>query len=83
LESNVTRKEYFKKLSKILKLKYNKADNHFDLLNSEVNLKNAYNNAKKLYKNNLDKPSCAEKAPCTTVFKFIEELEEYLGVSLC
>lgn len=83
LESNVTRQEYFKKLGKRLNIKYNKADNHFDLLNSEVNLKNAYNNAKKLYKNNLDKPSYADKAPCTTIFKFIEDLEEYLGISLC
>lgn len=83
LESNVTRNEYFKKLSKILKIKYNKADNHFDLLNSELNLKTAYNNAKKLYKNNLDKPSYADKAPCTTVFTFIDELEEYLDIKLC
>lgn len=83
LESNVNRGEYFKKLGKILNMKYNKADNHFDLLNSEVNLKNAYNNARKLYEDNIAKPSCAEKAPCTTVFMFIDELEEYLGISLC
>ena len=42
-----------------------------------------YNNAKKLYENNLAKPSCAEKAPCTTVFMIIEELQKYLDISLC
>lgn len=31
----------------VLNIKYNKADNHFDLLNSEVNLKNAYNEVRK------------------------------------
>lgn len=83
LESNITRQKYFEKLGEILKMKYDKADNHFDLLDSETNLKNACRNAKILHKNSQDISSYADKAPCTTVFMFIEELEKYLEVSLC
>ncbi len=38
LESNITRDEYYKRLSDIFGAKYNKSDDHFAMLNTEVNL---------------------------------------------
>ena len=83
LESNLTRDEYYQKLSEIFDTKYKKSDNHFAMLNTEVNLKNAMINSKQLFDNSKGKNSPADRAPCTTVFQLIEEIEEYIGMKLC
>lgn len=83
LSSNITRNVYFKKLSKILGHEYQKSENHFDMLNTELNLKTAIQNANRLYCELQHISSYADRAPCTTVFKFIEEIEEYIGMKLC
>lgn len=80
LQSNITRQEYFKKLGELLNCTYEKNDNHFEMLNSEENLRKAVHNAKQLYKEFQNEPSYANKAPCTTVFELILELENYLGI---
>lgn len=82
LSSNVSRSIYFKKLSEIFGSNYEKNENHFDLLKSELNLKTAMRNASKLYCDFQHTNSFADKAPCTTVFRLIEEIEEYIGVKL-
>ena len=82
LSSNVTRNIYFEKLENILKCEYKKSDNHFAMLNTEVNLKRAIQNANKLYCESKHITSYADRAPCTTVFKFVEEIEKYIGVKL-
>ncbi len=79
LESNITREEYFSKLSEIFGTKYKKSDDHFALLNTEVNLKNAMRNAKQLYCKTENIKSCANRAPSTTVFQMVEEIEDYIG----
>lgn len=82
LDTNIPRDKYFEKLSDIFGTKYEKSDNHFDMLNTEENLKKAVKNAKKLYCQFEDEPSFAKRAPCTTVFTLIEELEDHLGIKI-
>lgn len=82
LSSNVTRNIYYKKLSKILGHEYQKSENHFAMLSTEANLKTAIQNANTLYCESQHISSYADRAPCTTVFKLIEEIEEYIGVKL-
>lgn len=83
LSSNITRQEYFKKLEAKLDRKYLKNDNHFDMLDSKNRLKIAVRNAKKLYEDSKNVRSYADRAPCTTVFKFIDEIELYIGKKIC
>lgn len=80
-DSNITRAEYFSKLGHILGCSYQKNDDHFNMLDSEKNLKNATKNAKKLFANSENCTSFANKSPCTTVFFLIEEIEAYLGIN--
>lgn len=83
LESNITRDEYYKRLSDIFGAKYNKSDDHFAMLNTEVNLKNAMRNSKLLFCRSESINSPADRAPCTTVFQLVEEIENYIGMKLC
>jgi len=83
LSSNIPRDNYFKKLGEIFGCGYKKSDNHFKMLKTEQNLKNAIQYANKLYCQTQHIKSYADRAPCTTVFKFIEEIEEYIGKKLC
>lgn len=83
LDSNVSRQEYFKKLETYFDCAYKKADTDiFNKLNSEVNIKKAVKNAKKLYQGYPVKTSYAKMAPCTMMFKLIEIIEEYLKIKL-
>lgn len=82
LHTNIIRDRYYEKLSGKFGVKYKKSDNHFDMLNTEKNLKTAIKNAKTLYCQFEDEPSFAKRAPCTTVFILIEEIENYLGIKL-
>jgi hypothetical protein len=80
--SDVHRTEYFDKLSKIFNKNYKKSDYIFNMLNSDKNLKTAVNNAKRLYCETQNISSYSNRVPCTTVFKLIKEIEEYLGIKL-
>lgn len=83
IQSSLTRKKYFEKLSQKLGKKYTKNDNHFELLNSKINIQNAYKNAKKLYEcNNMGSKTYAEQNPSTTIYKIIDEIEESLDIKL-
>jgi hypothetical protein len=82
LVSNVTRQEYFDKLGQIFKCSYDKTANHFEMLDSENNLKTAVKNAKKLFDKTNNFDSFADKSPCTTVFILIEKIESTLGIKL-
>lgn len=52
------------------------------MINTEVNLKRAIQNANKLYCESQHITSYADRAPCTTVFMLIEEIEKYTGIKL-
>ena len=79
LDTGITRKQYFEKLSKILNVKYEKNQDHFGLLNTDDNLSKAYKNAKRLADKSQIEKSYANRKPCTMVYKLIDELEEYIG----
>ena len=79
LDTGITRKQYFEKLSKILNVKYEKNQDHFGLLNTGDNLSKAYKNAKRLAEKSQIEKSYANRKPCTMVYKLIDELEEYIG----
>lgn len=82
LESNIPRYDYFNKLSEKFQKKYDKTEDHFGMLDIENNLKIAMQNARRLYINSQTITSFADRAPCTTVFKFIEVIEEYIGFTI-
>lgn len=82
MDTNIIRDKYFEILSEKFCVKYKKSDNHFDMLNTEKNLKTAVKNAKNLYCQFEDMLSFAQRAPCTTVFILVEDLENYLGIKL-
>lgn len=81
-DSDIIREDYFDKLGKILGSTYKKNNDHFEMLHSEQNLQTAVRNAEKLYKKFQNEGSFAKMAPCTTVFKLIKELENYMGIKL-
>ena len=76
--SNISRKEYFKKLTLLMGEDYTKNDNHFDLLGQLSKVKIALKNSKKLYEKYNKKETPSKKAPCTTMFKLFDEIEYYL-----
>lgn len=77
LQSDVTREEYYLKLSECLKEKYKKNDSEIfgKILLKNGNIKQAIENAKKLVDNSL---SPSKNAPATTVFKFFDFYSKYL-----
>lgn len=84
LDSDTGRKMYYEKLSSKFNCNYedNKAEDYFDLLDSDNNLIVAYSNAIKLYDYFLNEKSFAKKCPCTMMFKLIDELNAYFEVNL-
>lgn len=81
-QSNIHRTKYFAKLGQIFGCKYEKADSHFKMLDSEKRLKNAWKNAKRLYATHEETLTPSEKAPCTTLFKLIDEISIYTGIEI-
>ena len=77
LNSPISRQQYFEKLSKVINKKYQKNQKDFSFLEIEKNLVIAYRNSKKLYNYFSNEKSNANKKPCTTMFKLIDELNEY------
>lgn len=76
--SNISRKEYFKKLTLLMEKDYEKNNNHFDLLGQLSKVEIALKNSRKLY-NKYDKSETpSKKVPCTTIFKIFDEIECYL-----
>lgn len=78
-QSNVSRNEYFKKLTSLLGYDYEKNNNHFDLLGKLSKLEIAIRNSRKLYDKYDKKESPSRKSPCTTIFKLFDEIEIYLN----
>ncbi len=80
--SNCSRKDYIKKLNKILSEKYEKNGRIFDLLGQLTNVQTALKNSKKLFDSYKKEQTPSKKAPCTTIFRLFDEIEEYLGFKL-
>ena len=80
--SNISRKEYFKKLTLLMGKDYEKNNNHFDLLGQLSKVEIAFKNSRKLYERYDKNETPSKKAPCTTMFRLIEEIECYLGKTL-
>jgi len=79
--TDLTRDEYFEKLSEIIstkskkKQKYNKEDpNNFELLMEYGSLKNAIRNAERLLQESIGEKSYANKKPATNVVEIVNEL---------
>ena len=76
LSSNISRSDYIKKLEKILKIKYQKNDDHFQLIGGLSNIEKAIENSKKLYNRYSKNDSPSNMSPCTTIFRLLDELDE-------
>lgn len=81
-QSDSGRDLYFEKLSQLLKMKYDKADNVFDKIHNEKNITLAYNYAKKLMDKHKCETSPAKKVPCTQMPDLIDLLEEKLKINI-
>jgi hypothetical protein len=82
LDSNISRTEYFKKLSKALGGNYDKTGNIFEKLDNDKNIKFAIENAKKLFAEKECITSFADRSPCTTMFLLINEIEDYFNITI-
>lgn len=87
LESNITRTQYFDKLSNIFKksygFKYTKSINNiFELIYTPDNFKRAMKNAEKLYDKSCNEKSPSKRCPCTNVHQFVEEMQREMGIKL-
>lgn len=77
LQSDISRNDYFKKLSSYVGQKYNKNSNNFELLGGLSNINKAFKNSKKMY-NSFKSNNPSKMSPCTTIFKLFEKIEEYM-----
>ena len=80
--SNISRKEYFKKLTFSMGVDYEKNNNHFDLLGQLSRVEIALKNSRTLYDQYDKNDTPSKKAPCTTMFRLFEEIECYLDKSI-
>ncbi len=80
--SNISRENYYKKLSDIMGGKYKKNDNHFEKLGGLSKVLTTINNSKKLYENYKKDMTPSKKTPCTTMFRLFDEIECYFGCSI-
>ncbi len=81
MNNDIYRTQYFRKLGERFGCSYEKAADHYSMLGGLENIRKAYENSKKLYNDyiNTGIRIPAKMAPCTTVFRFIDELEAYMG----
>lgn len=82
LDAAITRKDYCDKLSQRLKIKYSKNGDNFFLLGNLDRIPLAYRYAKKLEQSLHCGKRPAEQKPCTTVYKIIDEIEEYMEIKI-
>lgn len=82
LDTAITRKEYFEKISKKFKKEYKKNDDIFLLLGQFNRIPKAYKYSKTLDENSNYKAQFADKKPCTMIYKIIDEIEEYTGMKI-
>ena len=76
IKSAISRKDYNKKLSKLLHKKYKKnAKDMYNLLKNKQEI--AIKNAKKLENNYSNMMKIYDRNPSTTVYKLVERLNEY------
>lgn len=79
LQSKIKRSQYMSKLSKLLNKEYVKNDNHFFNIDSINKIKTAYKNAVKLVNLHVNEKSYSNKKPCTTIYKLIDEINDYVN----
>ena len=82
LDTAISRKEYFKKLSKCLGIEYKKNDDNFSLLGGLSKISTAYKYSLKLNQQFDNSVHPADRKPCTMVYKLIDEIEEYMGMKI-
>lgn len=82
LDTAISRKEYFKKLSKCLGIEYKKNDDNFSLLGGLSKISTAYKYSLKLNQQFDNSVQPADRKPCTMVYKLIDEIEEYMGMKI-
>lgn len=82
LDTAITRKEYFEKISKKFKKEYKKNDDIFLLLGQFNRIPKAYKYSKTLDENSNYKVKFADRKPCTMIYKIIDEIEEYTGMKI-
>lgn len=80
--SNNGREAYFSRLSNLLNIKYDKADDVFSLIHSPEKLKNAMCFSKKLNDASYSKKTASERVPCTQMFRVIDEINNRLNIDL-
>jgi len=76
------RQSYFDRLSKLLKVKYDKAEDIFSIITTDKRLKQAIQYSRKLDCEFTCEKSPSKKVPCTQMFKLIEEIEKRLRIKL-
>lgn len=76
------RQSYYDKLTELLGIKYDKADDIFELIHSPENIKKAMMFAKRLDREFIYEKSPAKKVPCTQMFVLIEEIQNVLKINL-
>ena len=84
MNSDLYRTQYFEKLSGIFNCSYEKAADHYNMLGGMKRIRKAYENAKRLYNRYINEGETRpyKMAPCTTVFRLIDELESYTGTRI-
>ena len=82
LDTAISRKEYFKKLSKCLGIEYKKNDDSFSLLGGLSKISTACKYSLKLDQQFGCNVQPADRKPCTMVYKIIDEIEEYMGIEI-
>jgi len=84
LQSDIGREQYKKKLSKYIGEKYDKT--RIDIFNvicsKGGNLRLAITNSQELYDSSCEVCSPSQRIPCTTMFRFFEELEKQTCIKL-
>jgi hypothetical protein len=76
------RKNYYKKLDKLLETDYEKSDDIFSIIHSSERIKNALKYAEALDKESQCESSPSKRVPCTQMFRLIRELERQLKIDL-
>lgn len=80
--SNNGREAYFKRLSELLGVSYDKAGDVFGAIHTPNNLSKAMYNAKKLNDDSCCEKSASKRVPCTQMFKVIEAINRELKIDL-
>ncbi len=81
-KSDNGRGAYFDKLTELLGVDYDKADDVFKLIHDSKKLSLAVKFSKKLNDASCSEKSASKRVPCTQVFRIIEEINQRLRIDL-